>query len=465
MNARISGWIQSILPRYVALAALCALSVAYMASFRYDLYGVEEGAARSLLLNWSLGSNILNPIAVLGFPDMRALLFSPLNFHWIGDLSAARTLVMFFTLATGLMLYRWAEKQLNDETALFATGLWLIAPLTVSQIDSLGAGNILILACILCYWSAGFYRASDHAMPGNYFVLLLLLALASSMHPAGVGMAIGLAWHETRVHRPKQRKRIALLIGLSLMFFFVLASRTGWPSLDLFSSPIPALGTVLEGDLADVPSPGFGLLVLGLLLLTLLSGIRRIRDDLFSTMLLGGIVVGAVCADMAWAELVLTYILFEGFHGLVSVNNRFGGYGLMRRRGIVVVCVLVLTLGFMLGDKQRFLFNRAHGMHRVDRVITEIGELTSNMTGQTLVASQWPGRTMLATRRGALPLPPVRADDPDGFLRQMHGVIFLVYDHHDRRMKAMNRQVAELSNRIKTESILPGGIILRLPGQ
>ena len=278
-------------------------------------------------------------------------------------------------------------------------------------------------------------------------------------------MAIGLAWHETRVHRPKQRKRIALFIGLSLMLFFVLASRMGWPSLELFSNPIPALSTVLEGDLTDAPSFGVGLLALGMLLLTLLAGLRHVRDNLFSCMLFGGVAVGAICADMAWAELVLTYILFEGLYGLISVNNRFGGYGLMRRRGIVVVCVLMLTMGFMLGDKQRFLFNQAHGMHRVDQVIAKIGRLTANMRGQTLVASQWPARTMLATRHGALPLPPVRADNPDGFLRQMHGVIFLVYDHHDPRMKAMNRQVAELSNRIKTESILPGGIILRLPGE
>ncbi len=463
MNARISGWIHSILPRHIALAALCGLSVVYMACFRYDLYGVEEGAARSLLLDWSLGSSMLNPVAILGFPDMRALLFSPLNFHWIGDLTAARVLVMFLTLATGLMLYRWAEKRLNDEAALFATGLWLIAPLTISQINSLGAGNILVLACILCYWSAGFYRASVHATPGNYFVLLLLTALASSMHPAGIGMAAGLAWHETRVQRPARRKRIALLIGLALMLFFILASRAGWPSLELFQNPMPALAAVLEGDLADVPSLGLGLLALGLMLLALLAEIRRIRDDLFSSMLLGGIMVGAISADMAWAELVLTYILFAGLHGLIALNNRLGGYGLLRRRGVAAVCVLTLTSGFMLVDKQRLLFNQAGKMHRVDMLIEEVGELTKDLKGQTSVASQWPGRTMLATRRGALPLPPLRAGDPDGFLRQMHGVMFLVYDHHDAGMKAMNRQVAELSNRIHTESILPGGVILRLP--
>jgi len=162
---------------------------------------------------------------------------------------------------------------------------------------------------------------------------------------------------------------------------------------------------------------------------------------------------------------VLTYILFEGLHGLVLVNNRFGGHNLIRRRGMVAVCVLAISMGFMLVDKQRFLFNRAHGMHRVDSLIARLSDLTSDRKDKGMVASQWPGRTILATRRDALPLPPVRKDDPDGFLRQMHGVRFMMFNHHNPRMKAMNRQVAELSNRIKTEAMLPGGIILRLPRQ
>ncbi len=465
MNVRIPGWARSVRPRHFALVALCGLSLVYMLSFRYDLYGINEGGARSLLLDWSLGSNLLNPVAVLGFPDMRALLFAPLNFHWIGDLTAAKVLLMFLTLATGLMLYRWAEEKLGDETALFATGLWFIAPLTISQVDRLGAGNVLVLACILCYWSAGFYRTSVHAMPGNYFILLLLIALASSMHPAGLGMAAGLLWHEAWVRRPERRKRIALLTGLGLMLSFILASRTGWPSLTLFVNPMPALARVLEGDLAGVPSFDLGLLVLGLMLLALVAGVRRMREDLFSCMLLGGILTGAVCSDMAWAELVLTYILFEGLHGLVTLNNRLGGRGLARRRGIAAICVLALSLVFMIGDKQRILFNRAEAMHRTDALIAKLGELTAGMKGQTMVASQWPGRTMLATRHAALPLPPVRAGDADRFLRQMRGVTFMIYNQHDPGMKAMNRQVAELSDRIKTESILPGGVILKLPDQ
>jgi len=221
----------------------------------------------------------------------------------------------------------------------------------------------------------------------------------------------------------------------------------------------------LEGDVADVSASGFALLVAGILLLILPTVIRRIRTNLFSCMLLTGVIIGSICADTAWAVLVLTYILFEGLHALVALHNRLGGHGLMRRRGMVVVCVLVLASGFSLADKQRFLFNRAGSMHRADALIKETGLLMQTLNGKQLVASQWPGRTMLATRHGALPLPPLHQNDPDTFLRQMHGVSFLVYDHHDAKMKGMNRQVAGLSNRIHTEAILPGGVILRLPIQ
>jgi len=465
MNARFSTWAQAIAPRHIALAALCGLSVVYLACFRYDHYGVEEGAARALLLNWSLGSHMLNPVAIMGFPDLRALLLAPLNFHWIGDLTAARTLAMFLTMATGLMLYRWAEQQVGDETALFATGLWLIAPLTMSQAGSLGAGNFMILVCILCCWSSGYYRASKHATPGNYFVLLLLIALAASMHPAGLGMAAALLWHETRLQHPPKRKRVALYIGLGLMLFFILASRAGWPVLSFFINPMPALATVLTGGPADDTSTIPALLALGLLLVALSFGIRRSSKDLFSAMLLGGMIIGLFSANEAWAELVLTYILFEGLRALIQLNDRFGGQGLLRRRGLAALLVILLSTGFMLADKHYFLSNRANEMQQVDSVIARLGELTASMDEQTMAATQWPGRTMLATRRGALPLPPVRKDNPDAFLQQMRGVSFLVYDPNAPGKKALNRQVAELSNRIKTEAMLPGGIILRLPDQ
>ena len=215
----------------------------------------------------------------------------------------------------------------------------------------------------------------------------------------------------------------------------------------------------------DAPSFGAGLLASGLLLIAILAGMRRSRTDLFSAMLLGGVIVGLVSANEAWAELALTYILFEGLRALIQLNDRFGGQGLLRRRGLAAMLVMLLSTGFMLTDKQYFLSNRAHEMHQVDSVIARVAKLTAGMDAQTMVAIQWPGRTMLATRRGALPLPPLHKDNPDAFLHQMRGVSLLVYDPNSPGKKAMNRQVAELSNRIRTEAILPGGIILRLPDQ
>ena len=108
-------------PRHIGLAALCALSLVYLAMFHYNRYGIDEGAARALLLNWAISSQVVSPVAVLGFPDLRALLFAPLNFHWIGDLSAAKVLTMYLTFATALLLYRWAEKSVDDATSRFAT--------------------------------------------------------------------------------------------------------------------------------------------------------------------------------------------------------------------------------------------------------------------------------------------------------------------------------------------------------
>ena len=180
-------------------------------------------------------------------------------------------------------------------------------------------------------------------------------------------------------------------------------------------------------------------------------------------MLIGGIILGLAAADRAWAQLALVLILFHGLHALVAFNSRLSG-GLLARRGVVGLSVVVLCTMFMLLDKQRFLFVQAGRLHATDAVIAELVEITAQKKGDILTASQWPGRTMLATRRGALPLPPPR-EDRDAFLRQMRGVDYMIFDPYDRRNKALGRLVAALSNRIKTVRILPGGVILRLPPQ
>jgi len=449
-------------PRYAGLTGLCLLALLDLALCRYDLYGIDEGAARGLLLDWSIASQVLNPVAILGFPDMRALLFAPLDIHWIGDLTAAKVLTMYLTLAAALMLYRWAEKNLGDETALLATGLWLLAPLTISQIDSIGTGNYLILSAVICHWLESRFRATSQTISTWYFLLLLITAFAASMHPAGLGLAAGLGWHWLRDDGGFPRKRLALLSGMGLMIAFVLLSRMGWPELALFINPYPALSGIIAGDAMDTPSIGLAMIALALLVLSTVAAMRRAEANLFGVMLTSGLIFGAAAADHAWAQLALVMILFEGGYALIRLNSRFRGNGLLARRGITAVVVVALCTIFMLMDKQRFLFIHNNGLHPTDEVIANLADLSGGRQASFLVASQWPGRTMLATRRGALPLPPVK-NDPEAFLRQMRGVAYMAFDHNDSHNRALNRQVAQLSDRIKTVSILPGGVILKLP--
>jgi hypothetical protein len=452
-----------ILPRHIGLAALCLLSLVYLALFHYNRFGIDEGAARGLLLNWAIGSEVVSPVAVLGFPDMRALLFAPLNFHWIGELTAAKVLTMYLTFATALMLYRWAEKHLDEETALFATGLWLVAPLTISQTDSIGAGNYLAFCAIAAAWLDSYLRDSTRTVSGYYFLMILVLALAASMHPAGLGMAFAVGWSWLRHDGGNARRKIALIAGMGTIIAFVLLSRMGWPDLETFNNPIHALAGILIGDLSFFQSMplGFGLISAILLLVAVIVALRRSRE-LFPMMLIFGIAFGLVSANQAWSQLALLLILYEGIKALVTVNSRFSTTNITARRGLVALAVFVLSFIFITGDKERFLLKADHRLRPTDEVISELVELTRDAGKPILIASQWPGRTMLATRSGALPLPPAK-NDPQAFLKQMHGVTYIAFDYHDRHNNALRRQVAEMSDRIKTLSIQQGGVILQLP--
>ena len=41
---------------------------------RFDPYGIDEPAARALLLNWTVADHVVNPIVVFGLPDLRPLI-------------------------------------------------------------------------------------------------------------------------------------------------------------------------------------------------------------------------------------------------------------------------------------------------------------------------------------------------------------------------------------------------------
>src|SRR3569623_1888009 len=78
--------LRQILERYWGLIVLLAWGGALLSLdlLRTTPYGLDEGAARGLLLIWSISDKIINPIVTLGIPDFRALLFIPLGAWWNG---------------------------------------------------------------------------------------------------------------------------------------------------------------------------------------------------------------------------------------------------------------------------------------------------------------------------------------------------------------------------------------------
>jgi hypothetical protein len=81
------------------------------------------------------------------------------------------------------------------------------------------------------------------------------------------------------------------------------------------------------------------------------------------------------------------------------------------------------------------------------------------------VASQWPGRTMIACRCSALPLPPA-SEDETLFLANLKGTQFVVFDPLDPVNRDLSRSFAMLGGaRAETLALQPGGVLLQLHPQ
>ena len=160
---------------------------------RHDSYGLEEGAAHALLLNWTLVDGVANPVFTFGVPDFRAVLYIPVAIYWSGSVLAAKVFTLLITFGAALLLYRWISRETNREAALIASGLWLIAPLTLHTADSLGVGVYLVAIFALGAWLDDAYRAEPRPLGGKYFAQMVLTAISVSLHPAGLAYPLVLA--------------------------------------------------------------------------------------------------------------------------------------------------------------------------------------------------------------------------------------------------------------------------------
>src|SRR5208283_2659543 len=100
-------------------------------TLRSDPYGLTEEGAKALLQAWSIGDQVASAAFTLGAPDIRVILFLPLGFLWPGQVIAAKVLTLLTMAGAAVALYHWRRRDDQAEAALLATGLLMIAPLTV----------------------------------------------------------------------------------------------------------------------------------------------------------------------------------------------------------------------------------------------------------------------------------------------------------------------------------------------
>lgn len=429
---------------------------------RFDPYGIDEPAARALLLNWTIADQVVNPIVVFGLPDLRALLFAPLGIYWAGSIVAVKVFTLLITFSASLLLYRWARRTMNTEVALIGSGLLLIAPLTFSQINALGIGPFLLLLFALGQWLDEKYRQAQRQLGGWYFLQLILAAVAVSLHPAGLAYPLALIW-EWYKNPIDKRHRLQVMAGLSIATALILILRLGWPALEWGGNPMAVLTDLVYvvGPDSEGPSWMLGLIPSGILVLFLLGDSRDLFNDLLGRMLLGGLLLGVVAADPGWAMLALAIILYRGMYKLININQGLQAGGFAGQRGMVLVVVFALATAYMIADKvQRYDILQGVVSSQDEVIRTLSGEL-EDLKKPTATISQWPARTLLATKQTTFPLPPP-AGDAQGLLKNLHGAHFLLFNPYDKSNAQLTRQVSELTYKLKTIMVNPDAVLVEI---
>ena len=452
----------SIPIRYKVLFIFLIWGAAVLFFFlRYDAYGLQENAARALMFVWSIVDGVAHPVVVLGAPDFRALLFIPIGLLWTGNIAAAKVFTLLVLAASALLLYDWSKRVWGQESALIATGLLLLSPLALTQVDSIGAGPYLLLAPGLGFWLDRVYRENPRPLGGWYFSQIFLVALSVSLHPAGLAYPAALfwQWYKNPIDSRQQRH---YYIGLFSITLFVLLIRMGWSDLSWWTNPVHSLSAALLGPSDEMTTLRW--MAAGLVsALTLFMLFRNIGEQNLGkrTMMLG-ILFGLPAADSSWAMLALGFLLYAGSSLLIQVNESIPGESFMAKRSGVMVFILVVATVFMVNDRADFELKRIEPMPMGDRLISAITQQARadfEAKKHILVASQWPGRTMIACQCDVLPLP-YPAKDPKTQLEMLKGVDYLVFN--PRKNELLGRNIAMLGQATETLAIQPTGVIIRI---
>ncbi len=461
--------------RYWGALTLLVWAVVALLLLRQGPYALDEGAAKALLLDWSIGDQVASSVVTLGTPDMRALLWLPLGFLWPGQVFAAKVVMVLIMALTAAALYLWRRHQGTEEEALLVTGLLLIAPFTLQQIDSLSPGVVLLAAFMAGALLDRAYRATPRPFGGLYFAQLALCAFSVSLHPAGLAypLALSWSWRAAPLDRTQQR---AFHVGIALVSLLTLVLRLGWHDLGAWQNPVINAAAMLWGPYlqgGDVALGDWvsGLLMLGLLLFVMARQRHLLWHDFMGRNLLLGVVFGAFLCDATWGFLALALLLYGGLPWLLKPRAALLRQGFLLQRGWVWVLLLLLcTIDTrvdrtwaleshhgVLSDQDQLIKTFADDMEQARRLLEEQNQPFPRIR----IASQWPARTMVACRCDALPLPPP-AKDPQTQLVMLHGLSHLMLLPSASKNLGLAENLSLLGTEVETVSLQPGGVILRI---
>lgn len=429
---------------------------------RLDSYQINEGAARALLMVWSVADRVISPIVVLGIPDFRALLFIPLALYWPGSILASKVLTMILVFVATTLLYHWSRKKYNEESALIASGLLLISPLLLMQVDTLGAGAYLFFIIAIGHWMNNRYRSNHRPLGGWFFLQMLSIAIAVSIHPLGLAYPLALLWEWWRnpINETQQRH---YFIGIGIATTFPLLVRGGWDNLSYFNNPI----TTFANSMLSSPGEGaqwlIGLVIITAFVIILLTQRKTITNDLIGKSLLLASAIGLLTADSHWALIIMVTVLFYGAPLLLQLNKLLGKNSFAGHRGLSLFVIVIVATLFMQMNKSHQTDIKRNILDEQNTLIMTLAEELAPVSEdqEVMVISQWPGRTMLAIRRPVMPLPPTYTD-ADTLLKNIRGTTHLIFDPKKIENRQLQQQLASVPAASQPLSIQPGGVILAL---
>lgn len=471
----MNNWLQRIPQKFWAIAALLLWGGLSFVLLNKSPYGIDEGAARALLLVWSVTDDVVSPIVTLGMPDFRALFFAPVGYLWVGNIVAAKIFTLLVMSCAVWSIHRWRQHSGNSETALLASGLLLLSPLLINQIDAISVAPYLLLVFALGAWADLSYRESPQAFGGMYFFQILLCLVSVTLHPVGLAYPLALLWGWYKNPSDEKHKNY-FFGGIIFVVLLALLLTLGWNNIGWFSNPIRSLSSLLAGPSSarNIGTFGWisGIAILAILLWVIWKQAGSLWSDILGRTLLIALILGMLTGDETWSIIVLTICLYWGLPLLLPTNTNPSG-GFWGQRGIVMALFFILSTTSMLADKANYQTVLDGYLSPRDNLIKTLAEDRASFVGEEpvpslpakqpiRVASQWPGLTMLACRCDALPLPPP-AKDSDALLAMLRGVNYLIFDPRDPKNISLARNLATMdAGKVETVALQQGGVIVAI---